>query len=66
MQHEPLDGQPASERTEVRIPFDDAAWVFDREPAAIVRSVPGTVFGTWMPRDRTFIVKLTRQVNLVR
>ena len=43
VQHEPYDGQPATERTEVRILFDDAAvyvgaWLFDRDPSGIVRS----------------------------
>ena len=41
VQSEPLEGVPVSERTEVRILFDtDAlyvgAWLFDREPGAIV------------------------------
>ena len=40
-QREPQDGQPASERTEVRVVFDDEAlyvgvWAFDSRPAAIV------------------------------
>ena len=40
-QREPQDGQPASERTEVRVVFDDEAlyvgvWVFDSRPDAIV------------------------------
>ncbi|MBI3982082.1 MAG: carbohydrate binding family 9 domain-containing protein, partial [Gemmatimonadetes bacterium] len=42
VQHEPYEGRPASERTEVRILFDrDAvyvgAWLFDTDPSAIVR-----------------------------
>ncbi len=41
-QHEPFDGSPASERTEVRILFDDAALyigarLHDSDPAGIVR-----------------------------
>ena len=41
-QHEPLEGRPSTERTEVRVLFDgDAvyigAWLFDNEPAGIVR-----------------------------
>ncbi|MFQ6045080.1 MAG: DUF5916 domain-containing protein [Gemmatimonadales bacterium] len=41
VQHEPLEGSPASERTEVRILFDEeaiyfGAWLFDRDPGAIV------------------------------
>lgn len=41
IQHEPRDGEPASERTEVRILFDRSAlyvgvWLFDRDPSAIV------------------------------
>ena len=40
-QREPSDGQPASERTEVRVVFDDEAlyigvWAFDSRPAEIV------------------------------
>jgi len=40
-QREPQDGQPASERTEVRVVFDDEAlyvgvWAFDSRPAEIV------------------------------
>ena len=40
-QREPRDGQPASERTEVRVVFDDEAlyvgvWAFDSRPAEIV------------------------------
>ena len=40
VQHEPFEGRPATERTEVRILFDaDAlyigAWMFDRDPAGI-------------------------------
>ena len=39
-QREPMDGQPASERTEVRVVFDEEAlfvgvWAFDSEPANI-------------------------------
>jgi hypothetical protein len=42
VQYEPFDGQPTTERTEVRILYDDeavyvAAWLFDREPGGIVR-----------------------------
>jgi hypothetical protein len=42
VQHEPFDGQPATERTEVRILFDhDAIYIgarlFDSDPAGIVR-----------------------------
>ena len=41
IQREPQDGQPASERTEVRVVFDDEAlyvgvWAFDSRPAEIV------------------------------
>jgi uncharacterized protein DUF5916 len=41
-QHEPFDGSPATERTEVRIVFDDEALyigarLFDSDPAGIVR-----------------------------
>jgi hypothetical protein len=41
IQREPSDGQPASERTEVRVVFDDEAlyigvWAFDSRPAEIV------------------------------
>ncbi len=40
-QREPSDGQPASERTEVKVVFDDEAlyvgvWLFDSRPAEIV------------------------------
>ena len=40
-QREPSEGQPVSERTEVRIVYDDAAlyigaWLFDADPAGIV------------------------------
>jgi hypothetical protein len=40
-QHEPAEGQPASERTEVRVLYDDralyiAAWLFDSDPSGIV------------------------------
>ena len=42
MQHEPFDGQAATERTEVRILFDQGslyigARLFDREPGGIIR-----------------------------
>lgn len=42
IQHEPFDGQPATERTEVRILFDDhaiyvGARLFDSDPAGITR-----------------------------
>jgi len=42
VQHEPFEGRPATERTEVRILFDDeavyvGAWLYDTEPAGIVR-----------------------------
>ena len=41
IQSEPLEGSPASERTEVRIAFDDeaiyiGAWLYDSEPSQIV------------------------------
>jgi hypothetical protein len=41
VQHEPVVGAPISERTEVRILFDDAAlyigaWLWDRDPARII------------------------------
>ncbi|MDA1080451.1 MAG: DUF5916 domain-containing protein [Gemmatimonadetes bacterium] len=41
VQSEPIEGNPASERTEVRVLFDAnalyvGAWLFDRDPAAIV------------------------------
>lgn len=41
VQNEPLEGRPVSERTEVRILYDDeavyfAAWMFDTDPAEIV------------------------------
>jgi hypothetical protein len=41
IQREPRDGQPASERTDVRVVFDDEAlyvgvWAFDSRPAEIV------------------------------
>ena len=41
IQREPQDGQPATERTEVRVVFDDEAlyvgvWAFDRDPAGII------------------------------
>lgn len=41
VQHEPFDGQPATETTEVRILFDRealylGAWLFDRDPSGIV------------------------------
>ena len=40
-QREPTEGQPVSQRTEVRIVYDDAAlyigaWLFDEDPAGIV------------------------------
>ena len=40
LQHEPFEGQPASERTEIRILYDEdaiyiGAWMFDRDPAGI-------------------------------
>jgi hypothetical protein len=42
IQHEPFDGRPATERTEVRILYDkDAvyvgAWLYDSDPSGIVR-----------------------------
>jgi len=42
VQHEPFEGRPATERTEVRILFDRdavyvAAWLYDSDPAGIVR-----------------------------
>ncbi|MBI2403108.1 MAG: carbohydrate binding family 9 domain-containing protein [Gemmatimonadetes bacterium] len=42
MQHEPFEGRPASERTEVRILFDQdaiyvGAWLYDADPTGIVR-----------------------------
>ena len=42
LQHEPFEGRPVSERTEVRIVFDrDAiylgAWLYDADPSGIVR-----------------------------
>ncbi len=42
VQHEPFEGRPATERTEVRIVFDDdavyvGAWLYDSDPAGIVR-----------------------------
>ena len=42
VQHEPFEGRPATERTEVRIVFDDdavyiGAWLYDTDPAGIVR-----------------------------
>ncbi len=41
VQYEPVEGAPASEETEVRILFDDAAiyvggWLYDRDPALII------------------------------
>ncbi len=41
VQQEPMDGEPGSERTEVRILYDGealyvGAWLFDREPEGIV------------------------------
>ena len=41
VQQEPMDGEPGSERTEVRILYDSealyvGAWLFDREPEGIV------------------------------
>lgn len=41
VQHEPFEGRPATERTEVRIAYDDqalyvGAWLFDRSPGEIV------------------------------
>ena len=41
VQREPVEGQPASERTDIRVLFDDdamyiGAWLFDRTPSAIV------------------------------
>jgi hypothetical protein len=41
LQRDPLEGQPVSERTEVRIVYDDdavyvGAWLFDRQPDGIV------------------------------
>lgn len=41
VQHEPVEGRPASERTEVRIVFDDeaiyvGAWLYDSNPSALV------------------------------
>jgi len=41
VQREPFEGRPASERTAVRVLFDDealyiGAWLYDREPSAIV------------------------------
>ena len=42
MQHEPFEGRPVSERTEVRILFDQdaiyiGAWLYDADPSGIVR-----------------------------
>ncbi len=42
IQNEPFEGRPSSERTEVRIAFDDdaiyvGAWLYDTDPAAIVQ-----------------------------
>ena len=42
MQHEPFEGRPVSERTEVRILFDQdaiyiGAWLYDAAPSGIVR-----------------------------
>lgn len=41
LQHEPFEGRPASERTEVRVLYDDealyvGAWLFDSNPGGIV------------------------------
>jgi hypothetical protein len=41
VQREPVEGQPVSERTEVRVLYDESAlyvgaWLYDREPNAIV------------------------------
>ncbi|HSH74917.1 MAG TPA: DUF5916 domain-containing protein [Longimicrobiales bacterium] len=41
VQREPMEGEPVSERTEVRIVYDEAAvyvgaWLYDRDPSAIV------------------------------
>lgn len=41
LQHEPLEGEPASERTEVRVLYDEealylGAWLFDSSPGEIV------------------------------
>jgi len=41
VQREPMEGRPVSERTEVRVAYDDealyvAAWMFDRDPSALV------------------------------
>src|SRR5690349_12753062 len=41
VQREPFEGQPVSERTEVRVLYDDqalyvGAWLYDRDPDAIV------------------------------
>ena len=41
IQREPLDGRPATERTEVRVVYDDEAiyvgvWAFDEDPGGIV------------------------------
>jgi hypothetical protein len=49
VQSEPREGEPASERTEVRIIFDDdalyiGAWCFDRDPAGIIANSLRTDF----------------------
>ena len=41
MQREPTEGRPVSERTEVRVTYDQealyvGAWLFDRDPSAVV------------------------------
>ncbi|OGU03530.1 MAG: hypothetical protein A2W29_09195 [Gemmatimonadetes bacterium RBG_16_66_8] len=75
-QHEPLEGRPSTERTEVRILYDrDAvyigAWLFDGEPAGIVRgetrrdaSVDDTdafiiLLDTYLDRQNAFVFGTT-------
>ena len=41
VQHEPFEGRPATERTEIRVLYDETAvyigaWMFDRKPAGIL------------------------------
>ncbi|MCZ6916037.1 MAG: DUF5916 domain-containing protein [Gemmatimonadetes bacterium] len=41
VQHEPFEGRPATERTEIRVLYDDTAiyigaWMFDRDPSGIL------------------------------
>ena len=67
VQQEPMDGEPGSERTEVRILYDGealyiGAWLFDREPSGIV--VGRTLRDASISDTDAFVVVLDTYLDL--